>query len=228
VTSSAADPGIAAGHLRRLGSQIICVAVVPLLLSTCTMRTAGLTATALVMLAWTTSASIWHRWRTGYVPGLFVIRFVGDAIKVAVVLATGSAAAFFLQPSATSVALGLACLGSVVIGRPLGARLARDFLPASALEGRTDSAVFDNITLLWGATKAASGVGGALVYTHTSLETFLVLRPFVGWTATGLGAAGVAWLWSRSRRASVTTLPARVPALSVPALAASPVPALAA
>ena len=36
--------------VRRLGSQVLCVAVVPLVLSTVTMRTAGLAATAVVTL----------------------------------------------------------------------------------------------------------------------------------------------------------------------------------
>jgi hypothetical protein len=56
-----------AGHLRRLAPQILCVAVVPAILSTLAMRTAGLTATAVIMLAWTTSASLWHGLRHGVV-----------------------------------------------------------------------------------------------------------------------------------------------------------------
>jgi hypothetical protein len=224
VTLSTAPTDAVRSAARRLGPQVLCVAVVPLVLSTVTMRLAGLDATAAVMLAWTCAASAWHRWRHGTIPGLLVLRLVSDTLKLATALVTGSATVFFLQPSATSVAVGLACAGSVVIGRPLGARLARDFLPPSALAGRTDGTVFDSITLWWGATKVASGIGGALVFTHTPLATFLVLRPFVGWTATGLGAAGTAWLWQRSRSATVTPLPARVAVLPVPV----PVPALAA
>jgi hypothetical protein len=222
VTLTAAPADAARSTASRLGSQVLCVAIVPLVLSTVTMRTAGLGATAGVTLAWTYAASAWHRCRNGAIPGLLVVRIVSDTLKVATTLVTGSAAVFFLQPSATSVCVGLACAGSVLIGRPLGARLARDFLPASALAGRTDGGVFDNITLWWGATKVASGIAGALVFTHTPLETFLVLRPFVGWTATGVGAAGTAWLWRRSRSATVSTRPARVPVFPVP------VPALAA
>ncbi len=221
VTCSATPP-TAVGHLRRLGPQILCVAVVPALLSAVAMRTAGLMATALVMLAWTVAASTWHRWRHGVVPGLFVIKLAGDVIKVVVALVTGSATAYFLQPSATTMVVALTCAGSVLVGRPLGARVARDFLPSTALDGRTDGITFERITLWWAATRALSALAGAFAFSRLRLETFLVVRPFVGWSCTGLGAAGVAWLWARS---STTAVPSPLPASPAPVLAlALPVP----
>jgi hypothetical protein len=215
VTCSATTTA-AVGHLRRLAPQIVCVGVVPALLSTICMRTAGLTATAVTMLAWTVTASWWHRQRHGVVPGLFVLKLAGDVIKVAVALVTGSTTVYFLQPSATTMAIALTCVGSVLVGRPLGARVARDFLPPTALEGRTDSATFDRITLWWAASRALSAMAGAFVFTRVPLETFLVVRPFVGWSCTGIGAAGVAWLWGRS---STPAVPTPLPASPAPVVA---------
>jgi hypothetical protein len=148
-----------------------------------------------------------------------VIKFVGDVIKVAVACVTGSATVYFLQPSATTLVVALTCAGSVVVGRPLGARVARDFLPPSAVDGRTDGPTFERITLWWAATKALSAVGGAFVFAHVPLETFLVVRPFVGWTCTGLGAAGIAWIWTRAHRVvePAPASPAPVIALPLPA-----------
>jgi hypothetical protein len=197
-----------------------------MLLSTITMQVAGLAATALVTLVWTYSASVWHRLRHGVVPGLLVLRMVTDTLKVAATIATGSATVFFLQPSASTMGVALLCLGSVLVGRPIGARIARDYLPDEALSGRTDGTAFTQITLWWGAMKAASALGGVIVFTHTPLETFLLLRPVVGWSASGLGAAGTAWLWTRSRpRATVRPLPTLpvpgvLPLPGLPALAA--------
>jgi hypothetical protein len=221
VTSSAAAPGTVRATVHRLVPQILCVAVVPMALSTVTMRLAGLAATAAVTLIWTYSASAWHRVRHGVIPGLLVLRIVTDTLKVAATIVTGSATVFFLQPSASTLGVALLCLGSVVVGRPIGDRIARDYLPAEALSGRTDGPVLAQITLWWGAMKAASALGGVLVFTHTSLETFLVLRPFVGWTASGLGAAGTAWLWARSRPGAVV-----LPLPTLPAPAVLPMPAL--
>jgi hypothetical protein len=216
--TSPAPTSAARDLIGRLGPQVVCVAVVPFVLSTVAMRAAGLDATAIVTLAWTVGASAWHRVRTGAVPGLFLLRLVTDGLKLAATVATGSAAVFFLQPSAATMGVALACVASVLVGRPLGARLARDFLPASALAGRTDGPVFAHITLWWAATRAASAVVGALVFTHAPLETFLVLRPVIGWSATGLGAAGVAWLWARSRTPAPVVLLPR-PGDPAPALA---------
>ncbi len=66
------------------------------------------------------------------------------------------------------------------------------------------------------ATKALSALSGAFVFTHVPLETFLIVRPFVGWTCTGLGAGGVAWLWTRAHRVAGPAPATPAPVVALP------------
>jgi intracellular septation protein A len=76
---------------------------------------------------------------------------LGLTIRTLVGLLSGSVFAYFVQPVATTVVLAGVFLGSVVIGRPVIARLAHDFCPISYEVAKRPEIVrlFVGLTILW-------------------------------------------------------------------------------
>ena len=85
------------------------------------------------------------------IPAVLVLAMFGLTFKTLVGVVSGSTFAYFLQPIATTVAVGALFFGSVLIGRPLIARIAHDFCPISPEVAARPSVVrlFAGLTVLW-------------------------------------------------------------------------------
>ncbi|MEU6643013.1 hypothetical protein ABZ863_10715 [Saccharomonospora sp. NPDC046836] len=110
--------------------------------------------------------------------------------KAALALVTSSAVVYVLQPAAGSVLMFLLFVGSAMIGKPITARLARDFvqLPAELFANHAVRRVFINVALLWGGSRlidAAMTVG----FLHWSLEAGLLSRGVFSGLLTALTIA---------------------------------------
>jgi len=115
------------------------------------------------------------------VPTLLVLAMFGLTVKTLVGVISGSTFAYFLQPIATTVAVGALFFGSVLIGRPLIARMANDFCPISAEVASRPSVVrlFVGLTFLWASVQLINA--GATLGMLFSLPTtlFVVVKPAV-------------------------------------------------
>jgi hypothetical protein len=144
--------------------------------------------------------ALWTLFRFGRhrtVDPIGVLAFVGYALAVlATLLSGGSPLALELHEPALTGALGLACLVSVAVGRPLHGWLVRllahrDLAPQRVGAARRRMSVA--ITLLVGGTlviHAAALVALALLLPPGS---YMALRHPVGLPILGLGAAAVVW-----------------------------------
>jgi hypothetical protein len=85
------------------------------------------------------------------VPALLGLATVGLTVRTVVGLTSGSTFAYFLQPVATTVALAAVFAGSVLVGRPVIARLAHDFVPLGPeiADRPAVAQLFAGLTLLW-------------------------------------------------------------------------------
>jgi hypothetical protein len=139
----------------------------------------GAIAAMLAVLVWG-YATMLRRALTGRrIPSLLVLAMFGLTIKTLVGVLSGSTFAYFLQPIATTVAIGALFFGSVLIGRPVIARIAHDFCPISPEVAARPSVtrLFAGLTLLWATVQLINA--GATLGMLFSLPTtlFVVLKP---------------------------------------------------
>jgi hypothetical protein len=151
----------------------------------------GTTAAMLAVLVWGYGSILRRVVRGRSAPSVLVLTTFGLTVKTLVGVATGSTFAYFAQPIATTVALAAVFVGSVVVGRPLVARIAHDFCPL-APEVTARPAVmrlFAGLTLLWAGAQlcSAGATFGMLVSLPTTV--FVVLKPVatLALSATAVG-----------------------------------------
>ena len=128
--------------------------------------------------------------------------------RVIVALIMSSAVVYVLQPALGSVLMFLLFVGSAMLGRPITARLAKDFvrLPAELFAHRTVNRVFVEVALLWGGSRlidAAMTVG----FLHWGVEAGLLSRGILSGLLTALTVAVCAGHgWRKLRKVPGLTL----------------------
>jgi hypothetical protein len=136
------------------------------------------------------------------IPGILVLGTVTLTARTLIALSAHSITLYFLQPSLGSMLIAAVFLGSVLVDRPLAARLAGDFCPLST-ELHANEHIrrfFRQISLLWAFAQAANaGVTIWLLFSQ-SIGTFVVLRSVVSFAVTG-SAILASSLWFRASMA---------------------------
>jgi hypothetical protein len=136
---------------------------------------------------------------------------VGFGVALLVqVLSHGSALAFELQDPAVTGLIGLACLGSVLIGKPLhlvAIRLsARTNARAARMLDAPDLVRSSTIvTLVIGSLTLAHAVAVAVIALTQPVSGFLALSRPVGLSILGVGVLW-AWWYRRRRRRDASAL----------------------
>ena len=155
----------------------------------------GATTAMLAVLVWG-YATILRRVLTGRtIPSLLVLALFGLTVKTLVGVVSGSTFAYFLQPIATTVAIGAIFFGSVLVGRPVIARIAHDFCPISPEVASRPSVVrlFAGLTVLWATVQLvnAGATLGMLFSVPTTL--FVVLKPATSLLISAAAVAITVW-----------------------------------
>jgi hypothetical protein len=137
------------------------------------------TAAMIAVLVWGYGTMLRRTLMGKEVPSVLVLAMFGLTVKTLVGVLSGSTFAYFLQPVATTVAVGAVFFGSVLIGRPLIARIAHDFCPISPEVASRPSVMrlFAGLTVLWATVQLVNA--GATLGMLFSLPTtlFVVLKP---------------------------------------------------
>jgi hypothetical protein len=123
-------------------------------------------------------------------------------------LITSSALVYVLQPALGSVVMFLIFVGSAAMGRPITARLAKDFvrLPAELFAHRTVNRVFVEVALLWGGSRLLDAAM-TLGLLHWGVEAGLLSRGVLSGLLTALTVAVCAGHgWRKLRRVPGVTL----------------------
>jgi hypothetical protein len=139
----------------------------------------------------------WRKLRRRPLPSLVVLALAGLGIRTLVGLVSGSTFAYFLQPIATTVAIGVVFFVSAVARRPVVARIAHDFCPIAPDVSKRPAVVrlFAGLTVLWAAAQflTAGATLGMLLSLDTNL--FVVLKPVLSLTISA-AAITITILWA--------------------------------
>jgi hypothetical protein len=149
------------------------------------------------VLVWAYVAILRRVVRGSRIPAILVLATVGLTVRTLVGLVSGSTFAYFVQPIATTVALAAVFVGSVVIGRPVIARLAHDFCPLAPEVARRPAVLrlFGGLTLLWALVHIVTAALTFGLLTTMPVATFVALKT-VACLAVTVSAIAVTILWA--------------------------------
>lgn len=169
--------------------------VVPTVLLTVLLHTAGLLAGLAAAVGWCL-LTLGLRWFfTRQVPGTLLLGACVVSAKAGVALATSSALVYLLSPVLGSALMALLFVGSAAIGRPITLRLARDFVsvPDHVLDRRGVRRVFTEVAVIWGLSRVLDA-GTSLFFLHHGLEEGLLSRSVLSPVIT-VGAVAACTVW---------------------------------
>jgi len=188
---------------RRGLPNLVEATIVPAILFFVIVTTMGAGLAMAAVLVWGYGAVLRRRLRGDSIPTILWLATIGLTVKTLVGLLSGSTFAYFLQPVATTVALAGVFLGSILIGRPIIARLAHDFCPISP-EVATRPAVvqlFVGLTILWSGVHLLTAATTLGMLLSMSVPVFMALKTIacLGITITAV-VITVVWALRTARR----------------------------
>lgn len=176
--------------LRHALPRFIEGAIAPVVVFWCAFVLLGLTGGLVAAVAWVYTGILWRFARGHEVPAMLLLAALGVTARAALAAATDSAVVYFLQPTLGTLAVSIAFLASIPLGRPLAQKVATDMVPMpdAFLRHFRVRQFFLRISLLW----------SAVFFVNASLSLWMLLHESIGtylWVRTGLvallGAAAV-------------------------------------
>ena len=184
--------------VRHSAPKVIEGKLVPLLLFVTFLEVFGNVWALMIALTWSLG-TIAIRLATGRrVPGLIVLSAAALTGKTIAALVTGSMLVYFLQPTITTVIVGITFLVSVPLGNPLAQKLACDVFP---FEDDTRShplmqQFFVRLSVLWSFTSLVNASITVWLLLTQSVTTFVLIKSVLG-PATGIVTVTSMFLWLR-------------------------------
>ena len=172
--------------------------IIPLLLFVGFLELVGNLWALLVALTWSLGTMALRIATGRRVPGLIVLSSVALVARTVAAVLTGSMFVYFLQPTLTTVVVGLTFLVSVPLGNPLAQKLACDVFP---FEDATRShplmqQFFVRLSVLWSFTSLVNASVTVWLLLTQSVTTFVLVKSMLG-PATGVVTVGSMFLWLR-------------------------------
>lgn len=172
--------------LRHAAPCLVEGTLIPLILFTVVVHAVGVTPALWASLLWSGTAFGRRVVAGRRISGVLVITAVGTAFRLATVVWTASAFVFFLQPVVATVATALAFGVSVLLGRPLAAKLGADLVPIDE-GGWAQPEVrraCSRLSLVWCAGLLANAGLTVWLLWNLPVATFVLVRPLVGVVTT--------------------------------------------
>lgn len=172
--------------------------LIPLVLFVAFLEVFGNLWALMIALTWSLG-TIAFRVATGRrVPGLIVLSAAALIGKTIAAVVTGSMLVYFLQPTVTTVIVGITFLVSVPMKNPLAQRLACDVFP---FEDNTRShplmqQFFVRLSVLWSFTSLVNAAVTVWLLLTQSITTFVLIKSVLG-PATGVVTVTSMFLWLR-------------------------------
>ena len=180
--------------------------LVPLVIFIGFLEVAGTMWALLTALGYSLLAVVYRVWSGRRVPGLILLSSVALVARTFAAIVTGSMVVYLLQPTISTLMLGVSFMVSVRFGRPLAQRLADDVFPMDAAT-RAHPLVqgfFVRLSVLWALTCLVnSAVTVWLLYTQ-STTTFVLVKTLMG-PPTALVAIGLSFIWFHHHAARTGT-----------------------
>ena len=135
-------------------------------------------AAMIIALAWMAGAMVWRAVTGRSVSPLLLLALGILTAKTTFTLITGNTFVYFVQPVFADAAVATLFLGSLLMARPMVARLAPDFYPMDrALAERPGMRrLFRQLTLLWGVIIIAKGSVTLALLVTLSLADFVLIK----------------------------------------------------
>jgi hypothetical protein len=200
--------------LRRCWPHVVEATVIPAVLFYCCLVFAGLGWAYLSAIGWSYLALARRVVLRKPIPPILVLGLIGITAKTVVAAASGSAFIYFFQPILANIAMAVAFLISVAIGRPLIGRLAHEFWEVTPDMAARPAVrhLFKRLTLFWAAVNMFIATLTLMMLLWLPLAAFVALKQV---SALGLrfGAVFVTISVSLStaRREGLIAVPAVVP-----------------
>lgn len=172
--------------------------LIPLVLFVAFLEVFGNLWALMIALIWSLG-TIAFRVATGRrVPGLIVLSAAALIGKTIAAVVTGSMLVYFLQPTVTTVIVGITFLVSVPMKNPLAQRLACDVFP---FEDNTRShplmqQFFVRLSVLWSFTSLVNAAVTVWLLLTQSITTFVLVKSVLG-PATGVVTVTSMFVWLR-------------------------------
>lgn len=199
--------------LRHAAPSVVEGKLVPVVLFVAALELVGMLCALLVALAWSLGA-VALRCATGRrVPGLVILSAVALVARTVAAIASGSMIVYFLQPTLTTVLVGLAFLVSIPLGTPLAQRLADDVVPFD--EGTRSHPLmrqfFFRLSAIWAVTSLINAAITVWLLITQSATTFVVAKSFLGPATTVVTLTlGITWFRITAARTGATVVRAPV------------------
>lgn len=196
--------------------------IIPLVLFVGFLELLGTMWALLVALSWSLGTIAYRKATRRRVPGLIVLSAVALLARTIAAVATGSMLIYFLQPTVSTVLVGLAFMVSVPLGNPLAQKLAYDVFP---FEDDTKQhplvrQFFVRLSALWAITSMVNASITVWLLLTQSVTTFVLVKSVLGpmtavvtigvgwiWFQLTLNRTGTSLAWSRSHRAAASAVP---------------------
>lgn len=172
--------------------------IVPVVLFVALLELTGSTWALLAALAWSLTSIAVRRATGRRVPGLIVLSAVALTARTVAALVSGSMLVYFLQPTITTVLVGLAFMASVALGNPLALKLACDVLP---FDDDTTShplvrQFFTRLSALWAVTSMVNASITVWLLLTQSTTTFVLVKSVLGPATAGV-TLSIGFVWFR-------------------------------
>lgn len=190
---------VARAVVRRLVPFLIEATVVPTALFYVVLMSWGLAWGFLAGLFWSLGAMGMRVLRRRPVSTLLLLATFGLAVRTGIYVLSDNSFVFFFQPIMRTVLTALVFALSVLVGRPLIARFARDFCPIGPDVSSRPAIVqlFRRLTYLWAAVNAAVAAVSLTLLLTVPVGVFVGTATVSAWAIT---CAGVALTVSESVR----------------------------
>jgi len=172
----------------------------------------GQTIAIVAALGWSLAVLVIQKRNQERISGLVLMSIITNVGRSVLAIATGSAFVYFLQPTITTVLVGLSLAISVPLGAPLAEKLVHDFCPLDERTANHPELVkfFSRATLLWAFTSMINAAITIYLLMTQSITSFVLIKSFLGPTTTTITAAiGFIWFRRIMNRAGVRVVVAK-------------------
>jgi hypothetical protein len=179
-------PAILRAVARRGLPNVIEATVIPAILFYVLVVAVGDVAAIIGAMAWAFVAVGRRLVVRAPIPSILVLGTLGILVRTGVGLLSGSMFAYFLQPLASTVALGALFLASVYVGRPVIGRLAHDFCPISpeVASRPAVASLFVGLTVLWAGVHLLTAATTFGMLVSLPVSTFVLVKTITSMAIT--------------------------------------------
>ena len=175
----------------RIMISLVVAVVVPTTLFWAAMVVFDVQVAMIIALAWMAAAMVWRAVTGRPVSPILLLALGILTVKTIFTLLTGNTFVYFIQPVFADATVATLFLGSLLMARPMVARLAPDFYPmdTTLAERPGMRRLFRRLTLMWGVVIIAKGTVTLTLLVTLSLVDFVLIKSAAIIALTLLAAA---------------------------------------